>query len=764
MRRRAATEDSGAGDSVDSALFRFLAAGKQSVVLNPVSDADVELARSVAAWADIALWSGESTLARHHRLTPSALRDAFPHLIVVAVTPFGLDGPWASRPATEFTLQAWAGAIGWRGIPGRPPISTGGRIGEWAAGVYSTIGALAALRRRRVTGAGELLDVAMYDAVALTLTNMHPVSYFSQAGYPRDPRPMSLLPGIHPSADGWVGFMTVTGQQWLDFCVLIERYDWLEDESLIRASVREARRPEVTAAIEAWTRVHTTDEVIEAAAQLRVPVAAIGNGQTTPSFDHFVEQEMFVRSADSTFVQPQTPVRLHGLQLRAPSPAPRLGEHNAAWRELSAAAPIARPLPGSAAPAACPFDDLRIIDLTAFWAGPSATQFFAMLGAEVIKVESPGRPDGMRGLSLRGPEESSWQEHSPLFHATNTDKLGLGLRLDRPEGRELLRELVARSDVLIENFSPRVLEAWQLTYDDLKELNPALIVVRMPAFGLSGPWRDRTGFAQTMEQVSGMAWVTGYPDAAPMVPSGCCDPIAGAHGAFAIELALEVRDRTGRGLSVEVPMVLSALNVAAEQVIEYSAYGNLMMRTGNRSATFVPQNLYRGAVVDDDALAEYVAISVESDKQWQSLFDLIPELGSSVDRSASLAQRRSVADAIDALLHRWCATRNATDIVDTLCQAGIPVAHVRMPHEPEATQLESRGFLERVEHPEAPPTVIVGLPVRFGNGPHELHRRPAPLLGADSAYVVREILGKTADEYEALLAMDVVGAGLDATR
>lgn len=749
-------------DTEDGALFRFLGAGKQSVVIDPQVDADLGLARDIAGAADVVFCSGGPTLSSHPGLSPAELHRAFPGQVITAISPFGLDGPWAGRPATEFTLQAWAGAIGWRGVPGRPPISTGGRIGEWAAGVYAATGTLAALRRRDTGGVGDLLDVAVYDTVALTLTNMHPVSYFTQAGRPRDPRPMSLLPGIHPTSDGWVGFMTVTGQQWLDFCVLIERFDWLDDESLIRATVREERRPEVTAAIEGWTSAHTTAEVLAAAAALRVPVAPIGDGRTVTGLDHFVDQQMFVRSADGSFVQPRSPMTLHGVPLHPPRPAPLLGEHTPAWRGSVGAARAVAAAPSQSPGTAheLPFAGLRIIDLTAFWAGPSASHFFALLGAEVIKVESPTRPDGMRTLSLRGPDEPSWWEHAPLFHATNTVKRGLGVRLDLPEGRELLRDLVRRSDVIIENFSPRVLDGWELTYEDLKHVNPALIVVRMPAFGLAGPWRDRTGFAQTMEQVSGMAWVTGYPDAAPVVPSGCCDPIAGAHGAFALELALEVRRRTGEGLSVEVPMVLSALNAAAEQVIEYTAYGNLMTRMGNRGPTAAPQNLYATVPDPDDPLGGFVAIAVETDEQWRRLCDVVPDVEQVVGRSAPLAARQAAADRIDLELERWCSQRTVAEVVDTLWPAGVPVGHVRMPHEPEPAQLGHRGFLEKVDHPQAPPTVVVGLPVRFGNGPTELHRRPAPTLGADSAYVVCDVLGRSPQEYEELRARGVVGVGL----
>ena len=154
-------------------------------------------------------------------------------------------------------------------------------------------------------------------------------------------------------------------------------------------------------------------------------------------------------------------------------------------------------------------------------------------------------------------------------------------RPHRDDGRALLRRLIEQSDVLVENYSPRVMEQFGLTWDVVHAWNPRLVMVRMPAFGLDGPWRDRVGFAQTMEQASGMAWLTGYADTAPMNARGPCDPLAGLHSAFSALVGLHLRERTGPGTHIESTMVETALNAAAEQVIELSAHGRLLSRDGN---------------------------------------------------------------------------------------------------------------------------------------------------------------------------------------
>lgn len=748
----------------DGALFQFLSCGKQSVVADPERPVDVEFVLDLLAAADAVVWSPGSRLADLPELHPTALHARFPGLDVVALTHFGLDGPWAGRAATEFTLQAWAGAIGWRGLPDQPPVSVGGRVGEWAAGTFAATGLLASRRRQRIDPGGQILDTSVLDAVALSLTNMHPVTYFAEAGSPRDPRPVSLLPGIHATADGWVGFMTVTGQQWLDFCALVERVDWMDDASLGSAVERERRRDELTAHIDAWAATRTTAEILDLAAVLRVPAAPVGTGATVPTIDHFADQGMFVETPRGGFVQPATPYRLHGkVGLPPLGPPPALGEHTAEWAQRARqarAAPQAprRPSQGGR----LPFDDLRVVELTAFWAGPSAAQFLGMHGAEVIKIESPARPDGMRTLSTRRLEEEQWWEYAPLFHATNTNKLGLGLRLDRPRGPDLLVDLLDRSDVLVENFSPRVLDSWGLGHEVLRQTNPGLIVVRMPAFGLAGPWRDRTGFAQTMEQASGMAWVTGFPDGAPQVPSGVCDPLAGAHAAFALQVALAVRDRTGEGMLVEVPMVASALNVVAEQVVEYSAYGVLAHRTGNRSPAAAPQNLYRTSDPPDGLGGPRVAISVETDAQWSVLVEALgrPEWALGADLATS-AGRKAHEEELDARLAQWCRHRTVADVLDVLWSAGVPVGRVAMPHEPELAQFTSRGFYEQVRHPREGTTLVAGWPVRFSRDRYDMHRSRAPMLGEHNHYVVTELLGMTADEYAGLESAQVIGKGLN---
>ena len=192
----------------------------------------------------------------------------------------------------------------------------------------------------------------------------------------------------------------------------------------------------------------------------------------------------------------------------------------------------------------------------------------ATLGADVIHVESAARPDGMRmvGGIARHRFPDFW-EASAFFIAANANKRGLTLDLGKPAGVALAKRLIAHCDGVIENFTPRVLEGWGLGWPAIQAANPRAILVRMPAFGLSGPWRDHTGFAQTMEQLTGLAWITGHPHDQPRIQRGPCDPQAGMHAAFAALVGLADREVSGRGHVFECTMVEGARNAAAEQHI-----------------------------------------------------------------------------------------------------------------------------------------------------------------------------------------------------
>lgn len=738
----------------DGALFSFLACSKHSVVVDPRSDEDVELVTALLASADAVVWSPASGIAAHPGFAPAELHRSHPHLTVTVITPFGLDGPWSDRPATEFTLQAWSGGIVGlgRGAPDRAPVFVGGQVGEYLAGAYASALTLAARHGQLAGGGGQLLDVSMLETQILGLT-YYPVTYFEVLNRPwRDARKLTV-PGIAQARDGLVDLGCGTAQQWFDLCAMTGHPEWIDEDSPLTITEQANDKADE---LYAWVANHTVAEIRELATAFRIPNAPVANGANITGLDHFERRRSFVVDPRDGFCRPGHPYRMQPAVLAPPRPAPRLGEHTVHYRRSR---PPARPHAVDAHATALPLTGIRVLDLTTFWAGPSCTHMLAMLGADVIHLESTRRPGGARLIAGVPTSEDQWWERSPIFSALNTNKKSLTLDLQTAPGRELLRRLAASCDVVIENFTPRVLDHIGLDFATLQRQRPDAILVRMPGFGLDGPWRDIPAFAYVIEAAAGISWLTGYPDRCPNEPYSVGDPNAGVHALNALLLALEHRRRTGEGVLVEAAMVDAALNIAAEQVIEYSAYGALLHRDGNRGPTAAPQNLYRTADIDEFGRADcWVAIAVATDEQWCGLRAALGDPAWAADpRYATAAGRRAQHDVIDHQLSAWCLPRGGDEIVDVLWAAGVPVAKVMQPHrQTELAQLAHRCFFEQVDHPVNGAAPHSTLPVRMSGGPERLHRHPAPLLGQHNHELLTE-LGLTATEIAALEADGVIG-------
>ena len=724
----------------DGALFQFLHHGKRSVVA-AAGDPQID---ALVAGADLVVDSAATAAGN-----AATWRARDPGLVAMSITPYGSGGPYAGRPATEFTVQAESGCLAVRGHRNRPPIMAGARIGEWVTGTFAAAAAVAALYRAERTGHGETIDVSMLELLNLAGTTCTDLMWSLLGRPPLDglpPMRMLETPSIEPTRDGYVGFTTNSRQQFDDFLVLIERPDLLGDETLARAQGRLARLDEWSAIVSAWTTRYTTAEVIERASALRIPVAPVGNGRTVLEMEQFVARGVFVDSADGTFLMPRAPWRLNDEDPAPPRPSPKLGEHTGAVEARSPAR-----VPAHGAPS-LPLEGLRVVDLTAWWAGPAAAHLLATMGADVVHVESPKRLDGMRMAGGANPALPQWWERSAIFLTANSNKRGLAVDLTTDGGADVIRRLIARADIVLENFTPRVMRHFGLTWDSVQQLNPAAILVRMPAFGLTGPWSEHTGFAQTMEQMTGLAWVTGYADDQPRIQRGPCDPNAGMHAAFAVFVALAERAATGEGQHLEVTMIEGALNAAAEQLVEYTAYGRLLGRDGNRAPSAAPQNLYacRGE-------EQWLALSIADDRQWAQLRAVLGAPAWAADPSlATHAGRRAAHDELDRRLSEWAAAQDLEEAVARLIDAGVPAAAV---FDPRATashpQLVARGFCEEPDHAvighHATPTV----PFRFASVDHWLYRA-APTVGQDNRDVLREA-GYDDDEIAAFQQAGVIG-------
>ncbi len=300
-----------------------------------------------------------------------------------------------------------------------------------------------------------------------------------------------------------------------------------------------------------------------------------------------------------------------------------------------------------------------------------------------------------------------------------------------------------------------MVEKFGLDWDAVHASNPRKIMVRMPAFGLSGPSRDNGGFAQTMEQITGLAWLTGHVNDQPRIQRGPCDPLAGMHAAYASLVGLAEREATGEGCLLECTMVEGALNAAAEQLVEWSAYGAVLQRDGNRAPYAAPQGLYPCAGAEN-----WLALSIATDAQWRALIDALGDPDWAKDTSlASREGRRAAHDKIDEEIIRFCADRDLASTVEDLIGRGIPAAPVCLGSEAsQHPQLAARGLFEMCEHPVVGTHPIVTVPFRYATRREPWTRSPAPVLGQHNREILSQVVELSDAEIDALEADEVIGS------
>ena len=406
---------------------------------------------------------------------------------------------------------------------------------------------------------------------------------------------------------------------------------------------------------------------------------------------------------------------------------------------------------------------VRVIDLTRVWAGPHATRMLADMGAEVIHVTSRKlvgpvvvSRETARILGVY-PDDEPGERHWNRNSQTNDlarNKYDITLELDIPEGLSLLRRLVAKSDVVVENYSPRVMPRFGLDYPSLKELNPGIILCSMPGYGSQGPYRGFISYGTNVDPASGLASLMGYPGDGPhMSGNAYPDPVAGLFAVGAVLTALYHQRATGEGQYIDLSQAEATTALLGEVSLGSSLNGRVPARMGNRHPRQAPHGCYpcRG----DDA---WVAIAVCGEAEWRAFTHVLGQPAWCADPGyATLPGRLQHHDELDRHISGWTSQRDAYDVMHALqgagVQAGVVVNAEQLVNDPH---LRARDFFWDIEHPEAGTRRYAGQPLRMSATPARLHR-PAPCLGQHNDQVLRGLLELSADELDVLREKGVIG-------
>jgi len=387
---------------------------------------------------------------------------------------------------------------------------------------------------------------------------------------------------------------------------------------------------------------------------------------------------------------------------------------------------------------------LRVLDFTWMLAGPFATRILADFGAEVIKVQSKKTAKGAES-NLTG-----------YFNNWNRNKRSITLDMSYPEARGIALKLTKISDVVIENFSPRVMSNWGLDYKRLKEARPDLIMVSMSGMGQNGPWKDYLAFAPTLQGLSGLTYLTSFNQDSPMgLGYAYADIISGLYGAFAVLTALEYRERTGQGQYIDLSEYEALCTVMGPTLLDASINHKDILPQGNRPYYILgaPHGCYKCLGED-----RWCVIAVFNEEQWHALCKVIGNHEwIKEERFNTILKRREHVEELDELLGRWTAQHTAEEVVSLLQEAGIPAGVVQNAEEiANDPQLMARNFFISLEHPILGDTISDTSPIKFEGSP-KVNWKAAPLLGEDNRYVYIDLLGFTEEELSSYLEKEIIG-------
>lgn len=724
-----------------SATWEWLSRGKTTVRVGQGAKLTTVDAVELCERADVVFVESEMTAAVLG-LEPEQVRPRFEgKTTCVLISPFATDGPYAHYAATDLGIHALSGWMSMLGHPDREPLRPVGGLIPRISGLCAFLAALIGLRHTRQGGKPQFVDLSAQAVGASMIIAPWLVKSMVDAEHGR--RGNTWPMGVMACADGMVGCPPLTATHWELLCQMMGIADVLEHPKGRDIAWRQEHAAELHERVKPWLKERTRAEIVELAQSYRLPAAAVQTINDRLACPQLEARKFWsVADIDGKAVKvPRVPYLIKGLE-----PVERVALQDADAVDVPEREAIV-----AGNPPTLPFDGLRVLDLTMFWSGPYAMMLLGALGADVIKVESIQHPDSYR-YTLAPFSKDRWFEWAPLWNDANCDKRAITLDLASTVGRDLFERLVAQADIVVSNFSNRVMPGLGLTNERLLEINPRLIAVTMPGYGPGGPWEDYVGYAIAFEQLV-CASMTGYPDGDPSYAGAFCDPMVGLHTVAAIELALHHREQTGKGTEVEVPQCEILDSVFAPEQIAVQHDAPVPSRRANKHDWMAPHNAYRVAEAD-----QWIAIAVASNEEFAALAKALskPELAKD-SRFATVAARKENEPGLDAAISDAVKDQDQVALERALQVAGVKACRVVKAFAlPEDEGMEHIGFFQPLSRKVTGTHLFKTWPFRFSSIDAS-HRRPPPLLGEHNGEVLRDLLGLTGAEIAKLEEQQVIG-------
>jgi crotonobetainyl-CoA:carnitine CoA-transferase CaiB-like acyl-CoA transferase len=716
-------------------------AGKRGVVIDQTSADGRERLLRLLDDADIWIETGAP-------LDTDVVRARNPGLVVLSITDFGLTGPYRDWVATDWTLLAMGGVLSRSGLPGREPLMPPGDMALQVTAMQATWAALVAYWNRLECGRGDHIDFSLYEATAQAIDPaMGTVGTAQVAGYAetRD-RP---APGPYPifrCRDGHVRVVLLAPRQWHAMRAWLGEPEDLQDPELETIRGRALASDRVHAAFEQHFRERDKHELTLEGQARGVPIAPVLTPADVLAAEHFRARGAIARTELARGITADAPTgfaEIDGRRVRSGRRAPELGEHDdELFAQQARRDGTDPPVAADVGPVRRPLEGLRVLDFGVIVLGAEAARLFCDQGAEVIKIESRAFPDGARVSPV----------HFAIGHRGSR---GLGVNLRTSDGVDVIKRLVARSDVVLANFKPGTLDKLGLGAQALREINPGIVVVNSSAVGATGPWSTWMGYGPLVRCISGLTSLWRYPDDDGGFSDSTTihpDHYAARITAITALAALIGRRRSGRGAEIATSQAEAILMQIGGLLVEESLHPGAVGATGNAGRHAAPWGVYPCA--GDD---EWCVVTVRDDDDWRRLRSALgdPDWAKGEDLATTTGRLARRAE-LDARLSAWTRERAPREVTATLQAAGVPAGFMQRAAEYEDDpQLRARDFLRTFEQPGLEPMAIEHAPFRSELIPAPANS-PAPEPGQHTREICTGLLGMDPGDVDRLVASGVL--------